>query len=253
MSPLTREIGEFGTLLAIDRAKQLLGYEPRLLLARRNQISALTGGRPASRECRARHPRQVGYLQFGALARHDISGAEVLKLDLEAGEGRHDPRRAARRGRAVPRAVLRHQPGPVLGRHRLALRPARQPVLARAARCPASPPRQLKPSEQDELTGYGLGITNIAPRATAQAAELTAAELRDGGAQRLADLIARPPPPLRRDRSASRPTAPRSPAPRRSSAPSPTAWAPPASGSSQTPAASTPPGSPRAWRRRSAS
>jgi nucleoside-diphosphate-sugar epimerase len=27
--PLTREIGEFGTLLAVDRAKQVLGYEPR--------------------------------------------------------------------------------------------------------------------------------------------------------------------------------------------------------------------------------
>ena len=38
-------------------------------------------------------------------------------------------------------------------------------------------PRQLKPSEQEELTGYGLGITNVAPRATAQAAELTRAEL----------------------------------------------------------------------------
>ncbi len=49
--------------------------------------------------------------------------------------------------------------------------------------------RQLKPSEQQELTKYGLGITNIAPRATAQAAELTAAELREGG-QRLKDLIA---------------------------------------------------------------
>jgi TDG/mug DNA glycosylase family protein len=50
-------------------------------------------------------------------------------------------------------------------------------------------PRQLKPSEQNELTGYGLGITNVAPRATAQAAELTRAELREGG-QRLAALIA---------------------------------------------------------------
>jgi TDG/mug DNA glycosylase family protein len=49
-------------------------------------------------------------------------------------------------------------------------------------------PRQLKPSEQSELTRYGLGITNIAPRATAQAAELTPAELRDGAA-RLLDLI----------------------------------------------------------------
>jgi TDG/mug DNA glycosylase family protein len=50
-------------------------------------------------------------------------------------------------------------------------------------------PRQLKPSEQEELTGYGLGITNIASRATAQAAELTAAELREGG-QRLSGLAA---------------------------------------------------------------
>ena len=47
-------------------------------------------------------------------------------------------------------------------------------------------PRQLKPSGQAELTRYGLGITNIAPRATAQAAELTPAELRDGGARLLA-------------------------------------------------------------------
>jgi TDG/mug DNA glycosylase family protein len=47
-------------------------------------------------------------------------------------------------------------------------------------------PRQLRPSEQAELTRYGLGITNIAPRATAQAAELTAAELRDGAARLLA-------------------------------------------------------------------
>ena len=50
-------------------------------------------------------------------------------------------------------------------------------------------PRQLKPSEQQELTRYGLGITNIAPRATAQAAELTAEELREGG-QRLMALVA---------------------------------------------------------------
>jgi nucleoside-diphosphate-sugar epimerase len=27
--PLTREVGEFGTLLAIDRARQVIGYEPR--------------------------------------------------------------------------------------------------------------------------------------------------------------------------------------------------------------------------------
>ncbi len=54
-------------------------------------------------------------------------------------------------------------------------------------------PRQLKPSEQGELAGYGLGITNIAPRATAQAAELTAAELRDGAARLLALIDQRRP------------------------------------------------------------
>ena len=51
-------------------------------------------------------------------------------------------------------------------------------------------PRLLAASEQAEITGYGLGITNVAPRPTAQAAELTAEELRDGGA-RLAELAAR--------------------------------------------------------------
>jgi double-stranded uracil-DNA glycosylase len=49
-------------------------------------------------------------------------------------------------------------------------------------------PRQLSPSEQAELTRYGLGITNIAPRATAQAAELAPAELREG-ADRLRALV----------------------------------------------------------------
>ena len=51
-------------------------------------------------------------------------------------------------------------------------------------------PRRLAPSEQAELTCYGLGITNIAPRATAQAAELTDDELREG-AVRLQALIGR--------------------------------------------------------------
>jgi double-stranded uracil-DNA glycosylase len=50
-------------------------------------------------------------------------------------------------------------------------------------------PRRLEPSEQELLAGYGLGITNLAPRATAQASELSPAELRAGGA-RLAALVA---------------------------------------------------------------
>ncbi|MFD6287689.1 G/U mismatch-specific DNA glycosylase [Streptomyces sp. NPDC060205] len=42
-------------------------------------------------------------------------------------------------------------------------------------------PRQLKPSEQDELLSYGLGITNVVARASARADELSAAEYREGG------------------------------------------------------------------------
>jgi len=51
-------------------------------------------------------------------------------------------------------------------------------------------PRQFAPSEQAEIRDYGLGISNVAPRATAQAAELTVTELREGG-QRLAELVDR--------------------------------------------------------------
>jgi double-stranded uracil-DNA glycosylase len=50
-------------------------------------------------------------------------------------------------------------------------------------------PRQFSPAEQHLLPGHGLGITNVAARATAQAAELTTDELRAGG-QRLAALVA---------------------------------------------------------------
>ena len=49
-------------------------------------------------------------------------------------------------------------------------------------------PRRLAPSEQALLADYGLGITNLVPRATAQASELSPGELRTGGA-RLAELV----------------------------------------------------------------
>ncbi|MYW68549.1 G/U mismatch-specific DNA glycosylase [Streptomyces sp. SID8379] len=42
-------------------------------------------------------------------------------------------------------------------------------------------PRQLAPSEQEELLAYGLGITNVVARATARADELSAEEYREGG------------------------------------------------------------------------
>ena len=50
-------------------------------------------------------------------------------------------------------------------------------------------PRRLDPSEQDLLPAYGLGITNLVARATAQASELTRVELVAGG-ERLAGLVA---------------------------------------------------------------
>jgi TDG/mug DNA glycosylase family protein len=58
------------------------------------------------------------------------------------------------------------------------------PALHRAGFTPA----QLHPSEQWQLPGLGLGITNVAARATARADELTRAELVDGG-RLLAKLV----------------------------------------------------------------
>jgi TDG/mug DNA glycosylase family protein len=49
-------------------------------------------------------------------------------------------------------------------------------------------PRRLAPREQDLLPGFGLGITNLVARATAQASELDRAELRAGG-EHLAALV----------------------------------------------------------------
>lgn len=50
-------------------------------------------------------------------------------------------------------------------------------------------PRLLRPAEQGELAAWGLGITNMAPRATARADELADAELVAGGV-RLRELVA---------------------------------------------------------------
>jgi len=50
-------------------------------------------------------------------------------------------------------------------------------------------PRRLAPDEDRELLRYGMGVTNIVARPTRAAAELSAAELRQGAAA-LADLVA---------------------------------------------------------------
>jgi double-stranded uracil-DNA glycosylase len=47
-------------------------------------------------------------------------------------------------------------------------------------------PRQLRPDQQWQLLESGLGITNIVARATARADELSAGELRSGGASLVA-------------------------------------------------------------------
>ncbi len=52
------------------------------------------------------------------------------------------------------------------------------------------PAAGMTPEDRDHLRARGIGITNLAPRATARADELSAEELRDGG-RRLVDLVAR--------------------------------------------------------------
>lgn len=49
-------------------------------------------------------------------------------------------------------------------------------------------PRRLAPSEQGELARLGLGLTNLVPRASAAASELSRSELAEGGA-RLRGLV----------------------------------------------------------------
>src|SRR3954469_18610907 len=55
---------------------------------------------------------------------------------------------------------------------------------------PVDPAAGMTESDREHLTSRGIGITNLASRATARADELTDAELRDGGT-RLAALVER--------------------------------------------------------------
>jgi TDG/mug DNA glycosylase family protein len=50
-------------------------------------------------------------------------------------------------------------------------------------------PRRFLPEEQEQLLDLGLGITNVAPRATARADELSRAELASGGAALAAKVV----------------------------------------------------------------
>lgn len=49
-------------------------------------------------------------------------------------------------------------------------------------------PRLLRPWEEEELLGLGLGITNLVQRTTATASELSSEELREGGVELVAKL-----------------------------------------------------------------
>jgi TDG/mug DNA glycosylase family protein len=51
-------------------------------------------------------------------------------------------------------------------------------------------PRRLTPDEDQEMLGYGLGVTNVVARPTRTAAELSVAELRAGAAA-LDELVSR--------------------------------------------------------------
>jgi TDG/mug DNA glycosylase family protein len=66
------------------------------------------------------------------------------------------------------------------------------PALLRASILtePVAPSTGMNERETAHLKARGLGITNLVPRATAGAAELTPAELREGGA-RLRELVRR--------------------------------------------------------------
>jgi TDG/mug DNA glycosylase family protein len=65
------------------------------------------------------------------------------------------------------------------------------PALLRAGivSSPIDPSAGMTDEDRDELRRRGIGITNVVPRATARADELTAEELRTGGA-RLRSLVA---------------------------------------------------------------
>ena len=53
---------------------------------------------------------------------------------------------------------------------------------------PISPAAGMSDLDRERFCARGLGITNLSPRATARAAELTTAELRTGG-ERLRELV----------------------------------------------------------------
>ena len=55
---------------------------------------------------------------------------------------------------------------------------------------PIDPAAGMTDEDREHLTSRGIGITNVAPRATARADELTHEELREGG-QRLVGLVQR--------------------------------------------------------------
>lgn len=54
-------------------------------------------------------------------------------------------------------------------------------LLAGVLEEPVDPSAGMSDADRARFTARGLGITNLAPRATAKASELTAAELREGG------------------------------------------------------------------------
>ncbi|MCW2818722.1 MAG: glycosylase, partial [Marmoricola sp.] len=69
------------------------------------------------------------------------------------------------------------------------------PALLRAGVLaePVDPSAGMTDHDRERFTGRGLGITNLAPRATAKASELTTEELTTGGERLRALVLARRP------------------------------------------------------------
>ena len=174
--PLTGEVAEFGSLLSTARASGLIGYQPRH--SWRDHLRPANEGR-----------------NRGKVARRQAGEGGAVKLDLEAAKNATIPDVLPAPGDPFRVLFTGINPGlysAATGWH--FARPGNR--FWPALHASGFTPRLLAPSEQAELTRYGLGITNIAPRATAQAAELTARRASRG--RRPAARARRGPPPRRR-------------------------------------------------------
>ena len=152
-------------------------------------------GWPASRCSGTTASRWPSSSRAHRLTSGPISRPGPIRCRVRCGDGIHTSRagvvprrRGARPRRARSAAALRRASTPASGRPRR--RPTSRipgnrfyPALLRGGVIEREIDRGSGMSDADRrhLIERGIGITNLVPRATAKASELTAAELRDGG------------------------------------------------------------------------